>query len=93
MRAAIWKIICKVDQKKLDECKKHNFDTPEELYEHYRSKNTEHITYKIWKDLNRTDLDNHDFDPDQGIDHLKGENALFNILTAYAHFDPEIEYC
>jgi hypothetical protein len=40
-------------------------------------------------------LDNHDFDPEKRPedDHLKGGNALFNLMNAYAHYDKEIGYC
>jgi hypothetical protein len=31
--------------------------------------------------------------PEFKVDHLTGENPLFNVLKAYANYDPEIVYC
>lgn len=41
------------------------------------------------KDITRADLGNTDFEKPAQYD---GENALFNVLNAYANFDTEIGY-
>lgn len=46
------------------------------------------MKYKICKDLKRTCLGNEDF----MIDPIKGNNPLYNVLTAYAHYDTEVGY-
>ncbi len=43
----------------------------------------------ISRDIERTDLRNAKFK----IDYKTGGNALYNVLYAYAHFDPGIGYC
>ena len=40
------------------------------------------------KDLHRTDTKNKKFE----IDYTTGNNSLYNVLYAYAHFDPELGY-
>ena len=40
-------------------------------------------------DLERTDLGNKAF----MIDLKTGNNPLYNVLSAYGHFDPEVGYC
>lgn len=64
-------------------------DNSTELYEYYRDQYNEDIEYKIKKDLPRTCIGNQDFK----IDHKSGKNQLFNVLNAYAAYDPEIGYC
>ena len=41
------------------------------------------------KDLERTDLSNMDFKNN----YKTGSNPLYNVLNAYAHYDPEVGYC
>ena len=60
-----------------------------DLYEFYRSQEDEEYTYNIKLDLKRTALGNEDFK----IDPATGKNPLFNVLNAYAHYDPVINYC
>lgn len=43
----------------------------------------------ICKDIKRTILGHADF----AIDPATGRNKLYNILIAYANFDPEVGYC
>lgn len=50
---------------------------------------TEKISFEIQKDLARTAIGNEQFK----IAKETGKNPLFNVLNAYAHFDPEINYC
>lgn len=40
-------------------------------------------------DLERTDLGNEAF----MINFQTGKNPLFNVLSAYGHYDPEVGYC
>jgi len=41
------------------------------------------------KDLKRTVIDNEEFS--RPIE--SGSNRLYNVLNAYANFDPEVGYC
>jgi hypothetical protein len=41
------------------------------------------------KDVARSDPKNHDF----ALDTTHGKNPIYNVLNAYAHYDPEIGYC
>lgn len=68
---------------------KRNVVSSSELYEYFRDMNNPEIEYKIVKDLKRTVLGKHEFK----IDHKTGHNSLFNVLNAYAMYDPEISYC
>ena len=63
--------------------------TPTELYNYYKGLYDADIAYAITKDLKRTCLGNEDFK----LDHLQGQNPLYNVLNAYAHYDPSIGYC
>jgi hypothetical protein len=47
------------------------------------------LQHDITVDLHRTDPENKIYDPR----YNSGNNPLFNVLSAYAHFDPEINYC
>lgn len=60
-----------------------------ELYELYRNQYDETIDYEIYKDLKRTCIGNVNFLQDP----KSGNNTLYNVLNAYAHFDVEINYC
>ena len=50
---------------------------------------TPEIFESLEKDVNRADLGNNDFSKNIN----SGENSLYNVLNAYASFDPEIGYC
>lgn len=50
---------------------------------------TDKLSFEINKDLKRTAVGHEKYK----IDFNTGENPLFNVLNAYAHFDPEINYC
>jgi len=63
--------------------------SPSELFSFFKNKTNADIEYKIVKDLNRTVLGKSEFK----IDHKTGKNELFNVLNAYAMYDPEISYC
>ena len=58
------------------------------MYEFYKLRRTEEIDYNIKKDLARSD---------PGNIHWKNKevesNPLFNVLNAYASYDPDIGYC
>mmetsp|Transcript_39641 Transcript_39641/g.60697 ORF Transcript_39641/g.60697 Transcript_39641/m.60697 type:complete len:212 (+) Transcript_39641:2519-3154(+) len=60
-----------------------------DLYQYFRVQNTDSIEHLLKKDLERTDLSNKDFK----INYKTGKNPLYNVLNAYAHFDPEVGYC
>ena len=47
------------------------------------------ILESLEKDVDRADLGNGDFSKCPN----SGENSLYNVLNAYASFDPEIGYC
>jgi hypothetical protein len=61
------------------------------LYNYYKcySKIDYEIIHRINKDIKRTSIGNQDFK----IDYKSGQNQLFNVLVAYANYDPEINYC
>lgn len=63
--------------------------TAEDLYHFYRKKFGEKLADDLRKDVPRSDPGNDDFK----IDPDSGENALYNLLNAYGHFDSEIQYC
>jgi hypothetical protein len=59
------------------------------MYEFYRNaKSNKKIDLEIEQDLKRADLSNADFSNDWDT----GENSLYNVLRAYANYDPEIGY-
>jgi hypothetical protein len=62
---------------------------PTELFNYYKNTWDDEIDYKIRKDLPRTSIGNVDFK----IDPKTGKNLLYNVLNAYAAYDPEIGYC
>ena len=60
-----------------------------ELYEHYKDLEDEKVGYIIKLDLKRTAIGNEFFK----LDPATGKNPLYNVLNAYAQYDPEINYC
>lgn len=64
-------------------------ENPEDLYTYYLNLQTK-TEYDLEKDTGRSDLGNNDW---KDLDCKSGKNPLFNVLTAYSHFDPEIGYC
>lgn len=66
-----------------------NLQTKEQLYHYYKSMHDDDLEYDLKKDVPRSDPFNEDFK----LDVAEGKNALYNVLNAYAHFDPEIKYC
>jgi len=59
------------------------------MYEFYKNQEiNKNVSSEIEKDIKRADLSNIDFQ----IDQTSGDNALYNVLKAYANFDPEIGY-
>jgi hypothetical protein len=59
------------------------------MYDYYKSQEiNKNVSNEIETDIKRADLSNTDFK----IDPKSGDNALYNILKAYANFDPEIGY-
>ena len=65
-----------------------NIETADELYSHYLNEGVD-AEYKIDKDVGRSDLGCKDWK----MPCMNGQNHLFNILNAYAHYDPEVGYC
>ena len=59
------------------------------MYNHYKNMHDDDLEYNLRKDVPRSDPYNEDFK----IDISTGKNSLYNLLNAYAHFDPEIQYC
>jgi hypothetical protein len=47
------------------------------------------MDYELKKDLHRSDPGNEDWKIKEPIEN----NSLFNVLNAYANYDPEIGYC
>lgn len=66
-----------------------NIKTASDLYKHYRDMSDHEVQRKICKDLERTVLDCESFK----VDYKSKQNALFNVLNAYAMYDREISYC
>lgn len=64
-------------------------NTPSEVYTYYKSLYTEKYERGIKIDLNRTCSGNEAFKRP----HLEGNNPLYNVVNAYAHYDSEIGYC
>jgi len=59
------------------------------MYEYYKNLELKkNIHSEIERDLSRADLSNSDFE----IETESGSNALYNVLKAYANYDPEIGY-
>ena len=59
------------------------------MYEFYKNQEiNKNVSSEIETDIKRADLSNSDFQ----IDQTSGDNALYNVLKAYANFDPEIGY-
>ena len=63
--------------------------TKQDLYNHYKNMHDDDLEYNLRKDVPRSDPFNEDFK----IEISTGKNSLYNLLNAYAHFDPEIQYC
>ena len=59
------------------------------MYLHFLNKNLpDQLTQDISQDVTRADLSNHDW-----LEKCEnGQNALFNVLKAYAIYDPEVNY-
>jgi len=106
LRGSIWKIFCRVDEIKMNELASYKekreqtrdakgnytlplIKTPKELYYHYRGQFTKEIDEMLVKDVARSDPKNHDF----AMETQHGHNPLYNVLNAYAHYDPEVGYC
>ena len=70
-------------------------DKPEQLFHFYKNmkfpneKQEQKLYHDITVDLKRTDPGNQAY----AQDHKSGKNPLYNVLMAYAHFDPEVSYC
>lgn len=70
-------------------------DKPEHLFHFYRDmkfpcgKREQKVHHDVFVDLHRTDIGNMAY----AQEHRNGKNPLFNVLMAYAHFDPEVSYC
>lgn len=113
-RGKLWRIICKVDDLKiqvLDEYSKKReaklkelnnevntsslielmpvCNSPTEIFEYLKSQYTEKVEYGIKIDLPRTCIGNEAFKRP----HKEGDNPLYNVVNAYAHYDDEIGYC
>lgn len=103
LRGRLWKVYCRSDEikwglvesyhKKRNADKKlklemPNLETPEEVFNFYKNMPNEKAMYDITKDLHRTDPGNDDWK----VDFKSGTNSLFNVLMAYANYDPEITY-
>lgn len=58
------------------------------MYQHYLNLRDNNTVHFIENDLQRTQIGN----PQFKIDYKSGDNLLFNILNAYAMYDPEIGY-
>ena len=64
-------------------------NSPGEVYDFLKSLYTADIERRIKIDLYRTCAGNEDFKKP----HLEGQNPLYNVVNAYAHYDLEIGYC
>ena len=67
--------------------------TPVALYEFYKNKKANQTLFlSLQKDVGRCDPGNKEFN-DKHNPCTSGNNPVFNLMNAYAHYDPEIEYC
>lgn len=90
VRALLWPIVLDFDTLKSDIVKAKKFKSAEDLYVHYMSQHTKKIHSQLQNDLYRS-----------GGKCLKefllpgdsGQNPLFNILNAFAHYDTTLGYC
>ena len=104
LRGRLWKIICHIDDLKHQIIEEHNNDlnrlsagfgnkipvrNSRELFDFFKNQKDDKLTFEINKDLKRTTIGNENF----ALDPKSGDNKLYNVLNAYAHFDPEINYC
>ena len=63
-------------------------DSPEEFYCHLKDQHTPRIKYDIRKDIKRNDTLFRDFDDFES----EASVGLYNVLNAYAHYDPGVGY-
>lgn len=63
-------------------------ETPEQLYNYYKTMASPLDIYHIKKDLHRTDLGNADW----MVDPETGSNSLFNVLKAQTNYFSELGY-
>ena len=77
-------MITKLDDLKIELIKDTEFKSGQDLYENYKSQESKH-SKGIKKDVPRTR--NVDLQP-----IINDQSGLFNILNAYAQFDPEVGY-
>lgn len=82
LRGEIWKLICKVQSSKLQ------FST--DVYSKFLRQPASHHDTKIQKDIHRT---RQSYCQDFALAADSGKNRLYNVLKAYAAYDPEIGYC
>ena len=64
-------------------------NSPQSVYEYYRDQRSDNITNILLNDIVRCG----ERCQDVSIDIESKENILFNILNAYAHYDPDVGYC
>lgn len=81
LRGEIWKLICRVHNSKIQYSR--------DVFNKFLQEDNQHAEFKIKKDLFRTLPGNKEFLQPAA----SGENRLFNVLKAYAAYDPEIGYC
>jgi len=75
--------ICYDWRKNLDQIEKQT------MYEYYKNiELKKNIHLEIEQDISRADLSTSDF----AVEVESGNNALYNVLRAYANYDPEIGY-
>jgi len=101
IRPGIWQIICNLDELKtsmLKEFKKankeiKNIQTADDLYKHYMTQREFEDKSQVHRDLLR-DLGRTSFErPSYRITNVEsGQNPLFNMMNAYAHYDKEVGY-
>jgi hypothetical protein len=104
IRAEVWKNVINLDSFKKKCVEKFNNENTEvqvknaeELFSHFKdlglqepkSKFEKTLYEDVFLDLDRTDLGNKAY----MIPPKTGKNPLFNVLMAYAHYDPEVSYC
>jgi hypothetical protein len=81
LRGEIWKLICNVN--------KFKSQYSSEVYNKFLKNTDQKIELKISKDIFRTWPGRKDFKESA----LSGKNKLYNVLKAYASYDPEVGYC
>lgn len=86
----MWKYVARIDSLKEELIHDKQFQTAEQMYLYYKVAQRDVTLEKaIWMDCTRTDPKNKLFQ----VDYTSGKNPLFNVLMAYANFDPEVNYC